>query len=71
MRLQRWIDLRHTVTISDSTLMRARTSSERLVSCVEVASISCGQWRARCCASAWNWRTLTPKVLRLSADLVQ
>jgi hypothetical protein len=34
--------------ISESTSMRARTSSERLLSWVEVASMVCGQWRARC-----------------------
>ena len=50
----------HVSDISDSTLRRARKSSERLVSCVEVASISCGQCRARYSASAWNARTPLP-----------
>ena len=52
MRLQRRTASRHGVAISESTLSRARTSSERLVSWVEVASISCGQWRTRYSASA-------------------
>jgi len=38
---------RHAAGCSDSTLMRLRTSSERLLSCVEPASIVCGQRFAR------------------------
>ena len=60
MRRQRSTAWRHAAGISDSTLMRARTSSERLVSCVEVASISCGQFLARYCASVWKALTVEP-----------
>ncbi len=41
--------------------MRARTSSERLLSCVEVAISVCGQRAARSALAAWNALTLVPK----------
>src|SRR5437764_892714 len=45
---------------SEMTLMRARTSSLRLVSCVEVASIAWGQRCWRLALRAWNWAGLMP-----------
>ena len=41
--------------------MRLRTSSERLLSCVDVASMVCGQRSARSALSAWNSSTSKPK----------
>ena len=40
--------------------MRARTSSLRLVSCVELESIACGQRFARSAVRWWNADTETP-----------
>ena len=60
MRLQRRSCSRHAAGISESTSMRARTSSERLLSWVEVASIVCGQ-----CARAVGARAVE------SADAVK
>src|SRR5262249_63125 len=40
---------------SVSTSMRGRTVSERLLSCVEVASIVCCQCLARCALARWNF----------------
>ena len=37
----------HALGISESTSSRARTSSLRLVSCVDVVNIECGQCSAR------------------------
>ena len=45
-RVQRVSAVRHSRGSSDSTLIRALTSSLRLVSCVELASIVAGQSRA-------------------------
>ena len=46
--------------ISDRRAMRARMSSDRLVSWVEVASRVPGQWRAMESLSAWNSSGLIP-----------
>ena len=51
---------RHAAGISEITSMRERTSSERLLSCVDVASIVCGQRLARSALAAWKARTPTP-----------
>ena len=40
--------------------MRARTSSERLLSCVDVASIVCGHVRARFAVAVWNAHRVMP-----------
>jgi hypothetical protein len=50
----------HPCGISDSTLMRVRTSSERLLSCVEVATMVCGQRAARSTLAPWKARTVMP-----------
>ena len=42
--------------------MRARTSSERLVSWVEVASTVCGQRAARSALAPWNAATRMPNI---------
>ena len=51
--------------------MRARTSSERLLSWVEVASIACGQRRARSWFCPVECRERHAEAVRLAADLVQ
>ena len=51
---------RQAAGISDNTLMRLRTSSERLLSCVEVASMVCGQRAARSALASWKSATLMP-----------
>jgi hypothetical protein len=43
------------------TASRARTSSERLVSWVELPSMVVGQRRARSSAAAWNSPSVKPK----------
>ena len=70
-RAQRVSAPRHSSGISESTSMRARTSSLRLVSCVEEASIVCGQSRARAALRAWNAGTIEAEVDRVAADLVE
>jgi hypothetical protein len=42
------------------TSMRERTSSDRLLSCVDVASIVYGQCVARSRLAAWKARTVMP-----------
>ncbi len=61
MRLQRRTARRHTAGISEITSMRARTSSERLLSWVEVASIVCGHLAVRSRLAPWNAETVMPK----------
>ena len=61
MRLQRRTVSRQAAGISLMTSMRARTSSLRLASCVEVASIVCGQCGARSRLAAWKAATDMPK----------
>ena len=47
--------------ISDSTLMRARTSSLRFVSCVDVVESACGHCRCRSASQPCSARGDTPK----------
>ncbi len=42
--------------------MRQRTSSARLLSCVEVASMVCGQCRSRSRLAPWKAEADTPKL---------
>ncbi len=51
--------------------MRARTSSERLLSWVEVASIVCGHLAARSALAPWNADDRHAEVVRIAADVVQ
>jgi hypothetical protein len=62
MRAHRRNCVCHNAGTSDSTSMRARTSSLRLLSCVEVASIVAGQLLARSALAPWKALTVTPKV---------
>ena len=71
MRRQRSTVLRQAMVISDSTLMRARMSSERLVSCVEVPSISCGQCFARYLRIGVEGAHAGAVCVRLAAYLVE
>ena len=47
----------HRSGISESTDRRARTSSERFVSCVESVVIECGQAASRARCASWNSST--------------
>ena len=58
-RVQRVSAVRHSRGSSDSTLMRARTSSLRLVSWVELASSVAGQSRAR--SALWRWKAVSER----------
>ncbi len=51
----------HNPGTCDSTPIRARTSSPRLVSWVVSVDMAVGQRRARCAALWWNSAALTPK----------
>ena len=61
----------HSSGISESTLIRARTSSLRLVSWVEVASIACGHRARRSAFCAWKAAGDSPKRARVAAHLVE
>ena len=54
MRVQVSTWRRHSSGISDRTASRARLSSPRLVSCVAVASMACGQFCARAAFALWK-----------------
>ena len=54
---------RHSIGISESTLMRARTSSPRLVSWVAVADRAWGERSRRSALAAWNSAMEAPKRL--------
>ena len=51
--------------------MRERTSGERFVSCVYVASSCSGNRAARAAFAAWNSAMLSPKRAGSAADLVE
>ena len=51
----------HSAVSSLSTASRARTSSERLVSCVESVVMVAGVAASRAAARAWNSAAATPK----------
>src|SRR4029450_1040658 len=61
---------RHSSGISDRTLIRALTSSPRLVSWVEVADSPCGYVRCRSTMAVWNSASGGPKRLRAASSLV-
>jgi hypothetical protein len=60
MRLQRRVARRQAAGSSLMTSMRARTSSERLASCVDVVSMAAGQFSARSRLMAWKAATDRP-----------
>ncbi len=53
---------RHASGVSESTSMRARTSSPRFVSCVESVVMACGAMRCRSCWRAWKSSTSIAKI---------
>ena len=61
----------HSSGISDSTASRARISSPRLVSCVEVPSIACGQRLGALRIGLVEGRQRDAELIRMAADLVQ
>jgi hypothetical protein len=61
MRLHRRTASRHAAGSSEITSMRARTSSARLLSWVELASIVCGHFAARSALAPWKADTVIPK----------
>ncbi len=60
-RAQRAVACFHAPGSSESTFRRARTSSLRLVSCVDVAESACGQCAARSAIQSWSACGATPK----------
>ena len=71
IRLQVWTWCAHSSGISESTARRARASSPRLVSCVEVHSMRRFHCRARSAFALWKCRHRHAEASRITTHFVE